>query len=226
MKQTVLLGAAMLALGLANEARAAAFQNGGFENPAGNGTVITFLNASTANFLPGWTHSEANSEFHVCGNAFGITAGEGNCYLGWGANGTTGGTLSQTFDTVIGDIYTVNYLLTTQQFLQANRPLQSNTVEAISGLTTLASVGNSFDMAAGVWETGSVLQFVADSTSTTLRFTDLTTSTNSGPINWGLDAITVTATSPVNNGPGVPEPSTYVMAAAGLGLMAYWRRRG
>ena len=225
MKQTVLVGAAMLALGLANEARAAAFQNGGFENPAGSGRSITFLNADTANFLPGWTHSQASSEFRVCGNNFGFTAGAGNCYLGWGANGATGGTLSQTFDTVIGDTYTVNYLLTTQQ-LQGNLPLQSNSVAAISGVNTLASVGNTFNMVAGDWQQGNVLTFVADSTSTTLRFTDLTTSTNSFPINWGLDAITVVGTSPINNGTGVPEPSTYMMAAAGLGLMAYWRRRG
>jgi hypothetical protein len=105
-------------------------------------------------------------------------------YIGWGANGATNGTLFQTFDTVIGTTYNINYLLTTQQ-LTGVLPIQSNLVEALNGASVLNFVTNSFNQAAGIWNAGATLSFVAASTSTTLRFTDTTSAANSGPINWG-----------------------------------------
>lgn len=142
-------------------------------------------------------------------------------YIGWGGSGATGGTLSQTFDTTIGTTYTVDYLLTTQQLGGSNLPVQSNLVQALDGASVLASVTNSFNMAAGNWTAGARLTFVAQSIATTLRFTD--TSTNAVSINWGLDNVLVNGVSAPTPS-GVPEPSTYgMMGIAMAGLV--WKMR-
>jgi hypothetical protein len=199
-------------------ALAAPFTNGGFELPTTQTTIFLFNGDP---FVTGWTHGgNFQGEFYTFDNQYGILAGEGNYYIGWGASSATGGTLSQTFDTVIGDTYTVDYLLTTQQFLGSNLPFQSNTVAAFDGVTLLNSVVNSFNMAAGNWQAGTQLSFFATSTSTTLIFTDTTTVNNSGPINWGLDAVTVNGQSGA-----IPEPSTYALMGGSLALLAWLRQR-
>lgn len=199
-------------------ALAAPFTNGGFELPTSQNTI--FLGFGDT-FVTGWTHGGNNlGEFYTFNNQYGILAGEGNYYIGWGANNAIGGTLSQNFDTVIGDTYTVDYLLTTQQLALANLPIQSNTVAAFNGATLLNSVSNSFNMAAGIWQAGNQLTFVATSTSTTLVFTDTTAFADGQPINWGLDAVTVNSQSGA-----VPEPSTYALMGGSLALLAWYRRR-
>ena len=209
-----------MAIGATLSANGAAFQNGGFESPGSATGGTTFLNSSNSSLLSGWTTTGNNSEFYVCGNQWGINAGGGNCYLGWGANGTTGGTISQTFDTFAGHTYVVTYQLPPQQF-SGTPPFQAALVAALDGSTMLGGATNSFNHAAGVWQPGRTVTFVAASASTTLRFTDGTLSGNSGPVNWALDNIAVTDVTPAN----VPEPSTWVLAAAGLGLVALRRRK-
>src|SRR4051794_24986725 len=186
---------------------AAAFTNGSFESPAGN--TVVFLNNGD-NYITGWIHGGNNGgEFYSKTGDWGIAAGAGTYYLGWGASGAINGTLSQTFDTAIGTTYNVNYLLSTQQ-LAPPIPIESNKVEALDGSTVLNTVTNDFNQNAGIWLSGNTLSFVATSTSTTLRFTDLTTSGNSVPVNWTLDDVTVDA---VGAGPvGAPEPTTYLLA--------------
>ncbi|MCC6540082.1 MAG: PEP-CTERM sorting domain-containing protein [Bryobacterales bacterium] len=209
-----------MALGVSAFAQGAAFTNGDFELPGGTGTQ--FLgNGSTA--VTGWLHTSATSisEFHASAGDWGIAAGSGLRYIGWGGSGGTGGTLSQTFDTQIGATYTVDYLLTTQQLGGSNLPVQANLVEALDGAAVLASVTNSFNMAAGNWTAGARLTFVAQSIATTLRFTD--TSVNAGSINWGLDNVLVNGTSAPTS--GVPEPSTYGMMTLAVAGLA-WKMRG
>ncbi len=206
-------------LGASALVQGAAFTNGGFELPGGTGSQF-LPNGSTA--VTGWVYTSATeiSEFHASAGDWGIPAGAGLRYIGWGGSGGTGGTLSQRFDTIAGSTYTVDYLLTTQQFAGSNRPVQSNLVEALDGAAVLASVTNSFDMAAGNWTAGARLTFVAQSIATTLRFTD--TSVNAGSINWGLDNVLLNGTSVPTS--GVPEPSTYgMMGLAMFGLI--WRMR-
>jgi hypothetical protein len=216
MKLTVKLMATLVAC-LAS-ASGAAFTNGSFENPGGTG--FTFLtNGST--FVPGWIHTgNTNGEFYT-GQAWGILAGDGTNYIGWGANGATGGILSQTFDTMVGATYQVDYLLTTQQLAGSNLPFQSNSVQALDGSTVLAGVTNSFNMIAGNWLNGNSLVFTATSTATTLRFTDTSNGAATIGINWGLDAVSVTQLG----GNAVPEPATYALVLTALGALALRRKR-
>src|SRR6267378_805020 len=124
------------------------FTNGSFELPGALGS--TFLpNGST--FVTGWTHAgNNNGEFYTASGEWFINAGDGTHYIGWGSNSTTGGAMSQTFDTLIGTTYNVNYLLTTQQST-ATPPVQVALVEALDGSTILSSVTNSFNQPAGIW---------------------------------------------------------------------------
>ena len=194
------------------------FTNGSFESPGG-GTSVFLTNGST--YVTGWTHGGNDlGEFYTKSGDWGILAGAGTYYVGWGGNGATSGTLFQTFDTLLGTTYNVNYLLTTQQF-PGTPPIESNLVEALNGVTVLNSVANSFNQASGIWNAGTTLSFLAVSTSTTLRFTDTTSAANSGPVNWGLDGVTVAAVG----GGAVPEPSTYGLIGLGLGVLALGRKK-
>jgi hypothetical protein len=204
----------VLLLGLAGFALATPFVNGGFESPGGPSTIFLALGDTT---VPGWIHGgNSQGEFYTVTGAFSIGAFEGTHYIGWGANGATGGTLSQTFDTLIGAAYNVDYYLTTQQ-LGGIPPIEIALVEALDGSVVLNSTVNSFNPAAGVWISGNTLTFVATSTSTILRFTDQTSSANSVPVNWGLDLVTVNGVS----GGGVPEPAPVALIGLGLGVLAF-----
>jgi hypothetical protein len=196
---------------------AAPFSNGSFETPIVTGnTDLAFLVGTP------WVYSGvADAQFLTLSGGFGIPAGDGNQYITWGGNGATGGQLSQTFDTTAGFLYTVTYILATQQG-GATPPVQSFTAAAFDGAALLASVSNSFNSAAGVWQAGTTLNFVATSSSTILRFTD--TSVGAASVNWGLDNVVVNSTEPPPSG-GVPEPSTYGLVGLTLGLLAYRRRK-
>src|SRR5258708_5150764 len=114
MRRTSFLAITTL-VGMATFGMAAPFTNGSFESPTSLSTV--FLGPGDT-FVTGWIHggsSGSNSEFYTFTGQWAINAGAGTYYIGWGGNGATGGTMSQTFDTLIGTTYNVNYLLTTQQ---------------------------------------------------------------------------------------------------------------
>ena len=209
---------AVLLMAMAAICNATAFTNGSFESPGGSS--IVFLSAGSGQ-ITGWTLGNGNGNlFYAQNGDWGINAQAGTWYIGWGGNGATGGTLFQTFDTVAGTTYNVNYFLTTQQ-LTGVLPIESDLVEALNGATVLNSVTNSFNQAAGVWNAGSILSFTATSSSTTLRFTDTTTAANSIPINWGLDNVSVVAAG----GSATPEPATFAIVGLGFGILAVWRRR-
>ncbi len=112
MRDRLLLAVALL-VGTATLGIATPFSNGSFESPGGSGTLF-LSNGSTV--VTGWTHGGNDlGEFYAATGQWGISAGDGNNYIGWGANGATNGTMSQTFDTVTGTTYNVNYL-TDRQF--------------------------------------------------------------------------------------------------------------
>src|SRR5258708_29095252 len=130
------------------------FTNGSFELPGAAGSPF-LTNGST--FVTGWTHAGNNGgEFYTASGAWAINAGDGTHYIGWGSNSTTGGAMSQTFDTLIGTTYNVSYLLTTQQS-GATPPVQVALVEALDGSTILNSVTNSFNQDNGIWNNGRTL---------------------------------------------------------------------
>ena len=212
----------VLLLASSTLALAAPFTNGGFDSPGGN--AITLPNGST--FVTGWSLASSNNNnvTYTPSNFFGILAGGGTHYLTFGGLGTTGAVLSQTFDTVSGTTYNVNYLVTTQQGTPVS-PFQANSVQAFDGATLLAGVTNTLNMANGNWLNGIQLTFIASSASTTLRFTDTSSAGSSSGINWGLDSVSVDAVVDNGNGNAVPEPATYALVLASLGAIAFHRRK-
>ena len=221
---------------LTPHASASTFFNGSFETPglgAGVGTIFGAVTGveyvGNTTFSDGsWTHKGAadpdhqTGDFYTNGNGAGwtITPHDGNRYFGFGASGYTGGILSQTFDTIVGETYRVTYWLTTQEREFEPFPEQVAYVEAIDAADVVrASVTNTFAQGAG-WFQGLSLSFVATSSTTTLRFTDQSAAAQSGEgtflINWGLDDVSVTPT---------PEPGAFVLLSFGLVLIAVFRRR-
>ena len=219
-----LLAAATL-VGFAGIGFAGPFTNGSFETPGAPGGN-RFFTAGSDTFVTGWTHvasavnNNGSVDFYSANGAWGINADTESNYIGFGGNGTTGGILFQTFDTVIGTTYTVNYRLTTQQLGGSSIPLESVLVEGLNGSTVLNSVSTTFNPQAGVWINGNALSFMAASTSSTLRFTDTSDGAVAASVNWGLDTVTV------NTGvSSVPAPATLSMIGlAGLVLVAFRRR--
>lgn len=184
----------------------APFTNGSFESPGGD--PIRYELGTNDTFVTGWTNNGGYQIYESSGRD-GIPAGDGTYYVSWGHCSATGGTLSQTFDTVPGELYRVDYRVTLQQGGEA----QSMKVEAFDGATLLGSASDS-NFANTNWVTGPPLTFIATSSATTLIFTDL-----SGPVytNWGLDAVTVTQS--------VPEPSILLLISSSLiGLVGLKRK--
>src|ERR1700679_1285499 len=140
------------------QAGAAAFQNGSFELPGGGPIRQQLVDGDT--FVTGWVNAvNSNNGFDIyeSGGEDVIPAGAGDYYVSFGHDGTTGGTLSQTFDTVIGQKYSVNYLLTVQQ----STGDEAVDVAVLSGNTVFASVDKTFDYT--TWTAGPTLSFTATS---------------------------------------------------------------
>jgi hypothetical protein len=202
----------VLAISTAALSLAGPFTNGSFESSGVYTPPANYMSYGST-FVTGWVHEVTDlGEFYTDGAAWGITAGQGTYYVGFGAFSQTGGTLSQTFDTVTGQNYVVNYLLTSQE-LSGPLPDQVALVEALDGSTVLGSVSNTINSPAGVWYGGLSLAFTATSGSTTLRFTDMTLLANTPLINWGLDDVTVAAVA------SAPEPASYALIGLGLGFI-------
>jgi hypothetical protein len=130
--------------------------------------------------------------------------------IGFGGNGTTGATLSQTFDTVPGTSYTVSFFVTAQQL--GSGP-QSYSAQAFDGAANLGSESASIPVALN-W-VGHSFSFVATGASSTLRFTDTSSGSEAFFINWALDNVAVS---------GVPEPAVPVLLAVGLAALTFIRR--
>ena len=203
---------------------AAPFTNGGFETP---GVPVGANNSLSDGANPpptGWTVGGTTTSFAIFyeNNTFGVIGNSGPNAVGFGGNGTTGGILSQTFDTVAGQTYNVNYSVTSQQGVGAT--LQTASIQALNGATILGGVTESIpSLVAGEnfhWFAGPTLTFVATGSSSTLRFTDTSSVAASACCNWALDAVSV-------NGQvaAIPEPDTYAFMLAGLGVLGFLARR-
>ncbi|MYM24663.1 PEPxxWA-CTERM sorting domain-containing protein [Duganella sp. FT135W] len=199
-----IIAASLLAFFAAAGASAAELvTNGSFED-GGAGWGST----QTAGFAP------VSAYINCCGidgSGYPAANGVAAAFFGWGQ--MAGGTIFQDLATVAGNTYTVNF----SYGAISGSALQTMTVEASSGLAVLGSLDVS---AYGNHNQASLVSpysftFVANSSSTKLLFRD--TSVNTDSTDGMVDLVSVTG--------AVPEPETYAMLLAGLGLVGFAARR-
>lgn len=196
-------------------ADAAPFSNGSFETGSPNNGL---LNSGDSSSIPSWVvgGTTQSIEFNLPG-ANGQNAQQGNNFVSFGHNGTTGASLSQTFDTVAGAMYSVSYFVSG---IQSAADAQGVSVTALNALNNaiIGLTATTIPTTNNLWVAGNVLTFTATSNSTTLRFTDITAS--GGGSNWALDNVNVSGgpTGPA----GVPDTGSTIcllaLAAAALAL--------
>ncbi|HEX7946761.1 MAG TPA: PEPxxWA-CTERM sorting domain-containing protein [Phenylobacterium sp.] len=194
---------------MAAGAHAAAFTNGSFEGPGGAPIKQELSEGDT--FLTGWVSHGAGNYYESDGQD-GITAADGSHWVGFGHNGATGSTLSQTFATFVGAFYTLSYDFRLQQGDEAG-----------SGFQLSASTGDSVfsgDASLATWVSGPVLTFTGTGGDVTLTIKDVTTS--GGISNLALDNLRLSVTG----GPdAVPEPTAWAMMILGFGGVGGLMRR-
>ena len=202
----------VLAIFSAPAASAAAFQNGSFESfDSGAANVyctggIDFCGQYNAgnSGITGWTIG--GSSVDVVG-VVGWTASNGAWSID--LSGVDAGSLSQNFDTVAGTSYQVTFDLG-GNFLGGSG-IKTGSVSA-AGSSQSLSFDNATSTATNMGWTHQSFTFVATGTSTVLSFA----STTGGDAGIALDNITITP---------VPEPETYALMLAGLGLVGFAARR-
>ena len=196
----------------AAQAQAAPFGNGSFELPGGPTTTRTIIGSGEN--LGGWVNGSQGTQVYQAGHTDNIESQDEWFYVSFGHNGTTGGTLSQTFDTEVGATYDVNYHIAPQQGLDPEQKAaafvydQANTTS--SGF--LAGEINDVGTSAFVWTRGKPVRFVARSAQSTLMFQDLTPSGAGGGANWGVDNVTVVKAT--SGTPTVPTTPTTPVATS------------
>ena len=189
-------------------ARANQILNGGFESPIVPASGITTLTAGSTDLAP-WTITAGSID--VVNNTF-WDPFEGSQSLD--LDGNDAGTIQQVINTTAGLLYQL-------RFAYGNNPFAPNGTASAA----VSVLGNGLLLASGVTHSGSTARamnyliftgtFVANSTSTTVRFDSLT----GGASGLALDAVSV---EPLNA--AVPEPSTF--ALAGLGILTLLGYRG
>ena len=183
------------------------FINGDFEQPGG--VIRTQI---VGNFAPGWSSGGGGYDIYESNGEDGIVPFSGNNYVSFGHNGSTGGNIFQTFKTLPGQTYVVDYRLSQQQGIDNN---QQVTVTATSAGVTLGEVTTSIVVANdGEWISGPSLRFTASSGITTLTFLDSSPGGAGGGSNWTLDDIVVTALNATD------------CAAVPSGLLGWWKVDG
>lgn len=195
-RNTLVAAACAAACGVATSAGAAAFTNGSFELGVDPGGSFVELGAGSTG-ITGWVVGGDSVDY--IGGYWQAEDGSRSVDLSGAANGS----VSQTFDTLAGQSYVVNFFL-------AGNPdggpaakvaitsadgsqLQSNTF-TVTGSDSRSNMG---------WQAYSY-NFTAATNSTTLTFASAT-GTAYGP---ALDNVSVA---------GVPEPATWAMMLIGFG---------
>ena len=201
MKFQKIASVAVVALAaLASNAQAELVTNGSFESYL-LGPVSGFqtINAGS-NALDGWTIGTGSVDI-VNGN-YGAVSGNSIDMLG-----TPGpGFLSQYLLTIVGQMYVLKFDMSSNRGGNNDAPGKALTVSALGSTASQTF----FALTPGVFQQS--YSFVANNTSTLLSFSN-GTGGYSGPV---LDNVSVTA---------VPEPETYALMLAGLGLMGAIARR-
>lgn len=195
-----LLTAAALAFLPTSAWAAESLVNGGFESP-----VISDPCCSTVppDALPGWTATpNVNVVVGTFSSAAGNLAFEGNQYLDLVGQGGTG-SISQTFDTVVGQLYTLTFAYSHNLFNPAVTSASATfSVDGLAGVV-LHNTGTNADLDWQIFTNS----FIATGPTATLNFTNVTGGVNEGIF---LDAVSVQA---------VPEPGTWALMLVGFGLL-------
>jgi len=178
------------------------------------------VNGGFESGLSGWTSGGGQVDATLVSNYSSCCAiynsypyNSGNAAF-FGSGNLPGGWISQNLATTAGDSYTLSFLYGAI----AASNLQTMNVSVLNGSTVLASTDVS---AYGTYNVANMmanntLNFTATSSSTTLKFADTSLITNNTDGVLGNVSIPVAA---------VPEPETYAMMLAGLGLMGFMVHR-
>jgi choice-of-anchor C domain-containing protein len=203
-------------LAIATGASAAPFQNGSFE---GTAACNTFNVPAGTTFTPGWTVSVGNIDFEGTYPSCGWTASNGSNSLDLVGTGGIGG-VSQTFDTVAGQTYTVSFDLAGNPAGIGGSPIKPLTV-TVDGVTHTYTFDTTGRTAAAMgWVTRS-FTFVASGASATINFvSDITA--DGGFFNAGaaLDNVQVFAGAAPAPTSGLPVPLDWAQLGAAL-LLAF-----
>jgi hypothetical protein len=180
--------------------------NGDFENATPS---ASWSSSATTGFAP-------ITAYGPCCTPYGTyTGGNNAAFFGWG--NLAGGSIWQDFATVAGQNYTVSF----DYGAIAAAAGQNMEVTALGGPSFATTLGATYASATGTRDLAALLSsysftFTADSTTSRLQFTDDSFSTNG--VDGVLDNVSVVTTP-------VPEPETYALMLAGLGLMTFVARR-
>ncbi len=219
MKTTTMALLASAVLALAMPARASnLITNGSFEvgtpsdNPYDSSANSQQLLSGDTTSLSGWTVTgAASSDIAWIGssNTYGVTASQGSDFLdltGWQWGGAGGKGVMQTISTVAGQQYTLSFDLGNSISYNYGGT-NALSVQAGSLSQVVSSVGT---QSVNAWD-HYTLSFVAQSASTAVSFTGV-----QATYYIGLDNVSVTA---------VPEPETFALLLAGLGVVGAVARR-
>lgn len=192
--------AALAALAPLAHASSELIVNGGFESAANafSGNFVTLGSG-----LDGWTINAGtvdliHSYWQPAGGSYSLDL-----------NGGSAGTISQSFATTVGGTYNVSFSLAGNHDGGGDKTITVGVTDPHSFSFALAGSSRS----AMGWQTES-FSFVATSALSTLTFAGNPANTYYGA---ALDNVSVTA--------AVPEPETYAMLLAGLGLVGAIARR-
>lgn len=175
--------------------------NGGFEAPTVPGSCCVTTPPSP---LPGWTVNAGN--VNVVNGTFGSSSGnlafEGTQYLDLVGEGTVG-SLSQSFATVAGQVYTLSFAFAHNLFAGTTSASASYSLGSLNGVVT-HNTGSTSNLG---WQLFSG-NFTAVGSTSSLTFTNLTGATNAGVL---LDAVAVQT--------AVPEAATWAQMLLGFGIL-------